>query len=45
VNGPYTVTMPGVSTRGARRVVTGDDGTDYCTADHYDTFVVIVSSC
>lgn len=41
----YTVQTPGVSTRGARRVVTGDDGTDYYTADHYDTFVIIDTSC
>jgi ribonuclease T1 len=40
----YTVKTPGVSTRGARRVVTGDDGTDYYTADHYDTFVIIDTS-
>jgi ribonuclease T1 len=41
----YTVITPGASNRGARRVVTGDDGTDYYTADHYDTFVIIDTSC
>ncbi|AEW93256.1 putative guanyl-specific ribonuclease [Streptantibioticus cattleyicolor NRRL 8057 = DSM 46488] len=41
----YTVKTPGVSTRGARRIVTADDGTDYYTADHYSTFQVIDFSC
>ena len=34
----YTVPTPGVSTRGARRIITGSDGEFYYTADHYETF-------
>ncbi|GIG60464.1 hypothetical protein Lfu02_48360 [Longispora fulva] len=34
----YTVVTPGESDRGARRLITGDDGDLYYTADHYDTF-------
>jgi ribonuclease T1 len=34
----YTVITPGESTRGARRVVAGDDGELYYTADHYRSF-------
>ena len=34
----YTVPTPGSSDRGARRIVTGRDGTYYWTADHYDSF-------
>ncbi|MDF3290372.1 MULTISPECIES: ribonuclease [Streptomyces] len=41
----YTVITPGASTRGARRIVTGDDGTDYYTADHYASFSQIDFSC
>ena len=41
----YTVVTPGSSTRGARRVVTAEDGTEYYTADHYATFDEIDSSC
>ncbi|MEU1626558.1 ribonuclease domain-containing protein [Streptomyces sp. NPDC020096] len=41
----YTVTTPGASTRGARRIVTGDDGTDYYTADHYASFSQIDFGC
>ncbi len=37
----YTVPTPGEDDRGARRVVTGDDGTAYWTDDHYDSFRVI----
>ncbi len=41
----YTVKTPGVSTRGARRIVTAEDGTDYYTADHYATFDEIDFGC
>jgi ribonuclease T1 len=34
----FTVVTPGSATRGARRVVTGADGADYYTPDHYSTF-------
>ncbi|MGL5405911.1 MAG: ribonuclease domain-containing protein [Propionibacteriaceae bacterium] len=34
----YTVKTPGESDRGARRIVVGDNGEFYWTADHYDTF-------
>ncbi|GAA4216000.1 ribonuclease domain-containing protein [Actinocatenispora rupis] len=34
----YTVPTPGASTRGARRLVTGQRGDVYYTADHYATF-------
>lgn len=34
----FTVLTPGSVTRGARRVVTGADGEDYYTADHYASF-------
>ncbi|WP_377640034.1 ribonuclease domain-containing protein [Oryzobacter terrae] len=37
----YTVPTPGEDDRGARRIVTGDDGTAYWTDDHYDSFSVI----
>jgi len=35
----FTVPTPGASTRGARRIVTGKDGTVYYTGDHYAHFV------
>lgn len=35
----YTVPTPGESDRGARRIVAGQDGTRYYTADHYESFV------
>ncbi|QYJ04686.1 hypothetical protein KUV85_03115 [Nocardioides panacisoli] len=38
----YTVETPGLDHRGARRIVTGGDGTAYWTSDHYDSFSVIV---
>lgn len=38
----YTVETPGSPDRGARRVVTGDDGERYYTDDHYGTFRLIV---
>ncbi|MFJ7150494.1 ribonuclease domain-containing protein [Streptomyces sp. NPDC100445] len=42
----YTVTTPGSSTRGARRVITGKAyEEDYYTADHYATFDLIDFGC
>ena len=37
----YTVPTPGESDRGARRIIGGDDGDRYYTADHYDSFTQI----
>lgn len=37
----YTVDTPGVPHRGARRIVTGDAGEHFYTADHYASFVLI----
>lgn len=34
----YTVETPGLSHRGARRIVTGSDGEFYWTDDHYSSF-------
>ena len=34
----YTVVTPGSSTRGARRIVVGNQGEAYWTDDHYATF-------
>jgi ribonuclease T1 len=34
----YTVFTPGSSDRGARRIITGDAGEFYWTADHYTSF-------
>jgi ribonuclease T1 len=41
----YTVTTPGSPTRGARRIVTAQSGTDYYTSDHYVTFDAIDFTC
>ncbi|MEU5536936.1 ribonuclease domain-containing protein [Streptomyces sp. NPDC020362] len=42
----YTVKTPGSSTRGARRIVTGEeDQEDYYTSDHYATFDLIDFGC
>ncbi|MGI5459227.1 ribonuclease domain-containing protein [Streptomyces sp. CA-249302] len=42
----YTVKTPGSSTRGARRIVTGEEyEEDYYTADHYATFDLIDFGC
>ncbi|MER6633333.1 ribonuclease domain-containing protein [Streptomyces sp. NPDC000987] len=42
----YTVITPGSSTRGARRIVTGEEyQEDYYTADHYATFDLIDFGC
>jgi ribonuclease T1 len=38
----YTVITPGSSDRGARRIVTGDEGEMYYTDDHYDSFREII---
>ncbi|SDX53053.1 Guanyl-specific ribonuclease Sa [Amycolatopsis xylanica] len=37
----YTVITPGSSTRGARRIITGDGGEYFYTGDHYASFKVI----
>lgn len=34
----YTVPTPGARNRGARRIVTGNGGEFYYTADHYNSF-------
>jgi ribonuclease T1 len=39
----YTVATPGSNDRGARRVVTGDDGSRFYTDDHYDSFSEVVA--
>ncbi|MEV6837049.1 ribonuclease domain-containing protein [Streptomyces sp. NPDC051133] len=42
----YTVKTPGSSTRGARRIVTGQETQeDYYTSDHYATFDLIDFGC
>ncbi|MFH9084040.1 MULTISPECIES: ribonuclease domain-containing protein [unclassified Streptomyces] len=42
----YTVITPGSSTRGARRIVTGDRyQEDYYTSDHYATFDLVDFGC
>lgn len=42
----YTVITPGSSTRGARRIVTGEEHQeDYYTADHYASFDLINYGC
>jgi len=42
----YTVITPGSSTRGARRIVTGEETQeDYYTSDHYATFDQIDFGC
>jgi ribonuclease T1 len=40
----YTVVTPGENDRGARRIVGGDDGSRFYTADHYSSFREVVSS-
>jgi ribonuclease T1 len=37
----YTVETPGSDDRGSRRIVVGQDGEMYWTADHYDSFAWI----
>jgi ribonuclease T1 len=42
----YTVITPGSDTRGARRIVTGEDHQeDYYTADHYASFDLVDHGC
>jgi ribonuclease T1 len=42
----YTVVTPGSSTRGARRIVTGNKtNEDYYSADHYVTFRLVNYGC
>ena len=42
----YTVITPGSDTRGARRIVTGEENQeDYYTADHYASFDLIDHGC
>ncbi|MEU3524780.1 ribonuclease domain-containing protein [Streptomyces sp. NPDC038707] len=42
----YTVITPGSSTRGARRIVTGEKyREDYYTADHYASFDLVDYGC
>lgn len=38
----YTVPTPGIKTRGARRIIAGDRGERYYTADHYNSFRRII---
>lgn len=38
----FTVITPGASTRGARRIIAGDDGELYYTDDHYESFSWVV---
>ena len=38
----YTVVTPGSADRGARRVIVGGAGERFYTADHYDTFRLVV---
>lgn len=39
----YTVPTPGSTDRGARRIVTGADGSRFWTADHYDSFQEVIA--
>jgi ribonuclease T1 len=38
----YTVPTPGSRDRGARRIIAGQDGARYYTADHYESFARVV---
>ncbi|MCC7163467.1 MAG: ribonuclease [Anaerolineae bacterium] len=38
----YTVETPGSDDRGARRIITGQEGELYYTDDHYESFKVII---
>jgi ribonuclease T1 len=38
----YTVKTPGTHNRGARRIISGENGEYYYTADHYQTFTRIL---
>ncbi|HVV13799.1 ribonuclease domain-containing protein [Amycolatopsis sp.] len=37
----YTVVTPGSSTRGTRRIITGEGGEYFYTGDHYESFQLI----
>ncbi len=39
----FTVVTPGSSDRGARRIVSGDDGDRYYTDDHYASFREVIT--
>ncbi|MFI8326672.1 ribonuclease domain-containing protein [Streptomyces sp. NPDC085529] len=39
----YTVRTPGERDRGARRIVTGEEGESYYTDDHYESFREVVA--
>lgn len=39
----YTVETPGESDRGARRIVTGDNGAVFYTANHYGSFREVIA--
>ena len=39
----YTVITPGSSDRGARRIITGQDGSRFFTDDHYASFREVIS--
>jgi len=39
----YTVLTPGSSDRGARRIITGEDGARFYTDDHYASFREVLS--
>ena len=39
----YTVSTPGSPDRGARRIITGKDGSRFYTSDHYASFREVVS--
>lgn len=39
----YTVVTPGSRDRGARRIVAGQNGSRFYTADHYDSFREVVA--
>ncbi len=42
----YTVKTPGSSTRGERRIITGEENQeDYYTSDHYESFDLIDYGC
>ncbi|MGW7416017.1 ribonuclease domain-containing protein [Streptomyces sp. NPDC054863] len=42
----YTVVTPGAPTRGAKRIVTGDQAQeDYYTSDHYKSFSLVKYGC
>ncbi|HST67207.1 MAG TPA: ribonuclease domain-containing protein [Mycobacteriales bacterium] len=40
----YTVPTPGSRDRGARRIIAGQDGARYYTADHYESFARVEGS-